>query len=74
MATASSGEAWNRHASGDAPPTMPIRAIADALLELQKAGVVVLWRPMQEMNGNWFWWGIASPPTCHDRPYPYPYP
>jgi len=37
--------------------------IADALLELQKAGVVVLWRPMQEMNGNWFWWGIASAPN-----------
>ena len=37
--------------------------IADALLELQNAGVVVLWRPMQEMNGNWFWWGIASTPN-----------
>ena len=34
--------------------------IATALLDLQKAGVVVLWRPMQEMNGNWFWWGYAS--------------
>lgn len=31
--------------------------IANALLELQNAGVVVLWRPMQEMNGSWFWWG-----------------
>ncbi len=37
--------------------------IAVALLELQKAGVIVLWRPMQEMNGNWFWWGIASHPN-----------
>lgn len=31
--------------------------IADALAELRDAGVVVLWRPMQEMNGFWFWWG-----------------
>jgi mannan endo-1,4-beta-mannosidase len=31
--------------------------IAAALSELQDAGVVVLWRPMQEMNGFWFWWG-----------------
>lgn len=31
--------------------------IAAALLELKNAGVVVLWRPMQEMNGSWFWWG-----------------
>lgn len=34
--------------------------IAAALQNLQQAGVVVLWRPMQEMNGNWFWWGNAS--------------
>jgi len=34
--------------------------IADALSELQSAGVVVLWRPLQEMNGDWFWWGIAT--------------
>jgi len=34
--------------------------IAGALLELKNAGVVVLFRPMQEMNGVWFWWGIAS--------------
>lgn len=34
--------------------------IADALLELQEAGVVVLWRPLQEMNGSWFWWGMKS--------------
>lgn len=34
--------------------------IADALAELQSSGVVVLWRPLQEMNGDWFWWGIAT--------------
>ena len=36
--------------------------IATGLEELQKAGVVVLWRPMQEMNGSWFWWGSKSSP------------
>ncbi len=36
--------------------------IAGALLELKNAGVVVLWRPMQEMNGNWFWWGYTKNP------------
>jgi mannan endo-1,4-beta-mannosidase len=36
--------------------------IAVGLEELQKAGVVVLWRPMQEMNGGWFWWGWKSSP------------
>lgn len=34
--------------------------IADALLELQAANVTVLWRPMQEMNGHWFWWGVSD--------------
>lgn len=42
--------------------------IANALAELQQAGVVVLWRPLQEMNGNWFWWGISSAPK---DPQPY---
>jgi len=32
--------------------------VATALKELQLAGVVVLWRPFHEVNGDWFWWGI----------------
>ncbi len=35
--------------------------IAAGLQELQAAGVVVLWRPFHEMNGNWFWWGAQKP-------------
>lgn len=31
--------------------------VAVALKALQTAGVVVIWRPFHEMNGNWFWWG-----------------
>lgn len=27
-----------------------------ALLELQEQGVVVLWRPFHEFDGDWFWW------------------
>jgi len=34
--------------------------IADALAELRDAGVVVLFKPMQEQNGFWFWWGSLS--------------
>lgn len=30
---------------------------AEALLELQEAGVVVIWRPFHEFDGEWFWWG-----------------
>ncbi len=35
--------------------------LAAGLQELQAAGVVVLWRPMHEMNGGWFWWGAQEP-------------
>jgi mannan endo-1,4-beta-mannosidase len=39
-----------------------------ALKHLQSAGVVVLWRPFHEMNGNWFWWGMGAHP---DDPQPF---
>ncbi len=44
-----------------------LRTVADGLSELRDAGVVVLWRPLHEMNGDFFWWtagkyeGWASP-------------
>ena len=33
----------------------------NALLELQEAGVTVLWRPFHEFDGAWFWWGKGGP-------------
>ena len=35
--------------------------MADGLQELKAAGVVVLWRPFHEMNGDWFWWCAKDP-------------
>jgi mannan endo-1,4-beta-mannosidase len=35
--------------------------LATGLQELKAAGVVVLWRPFHEMNGDWFWWGGKEP-------------
>ena len=31
--------------------------VAAGLEKLQQLGVVVIWRPLHEMNGDWFWWG-----------------
>lgn len=31
--------------------------VGNALLDLQKKGVPVLWRPFHEPDGKWFWWG-----------------
>ncbi len=37
--------------------------LAGGLQQLKDAGVVVLWRPFHEMNGDWFWWGGQDPKT-----------
>lgn len=34
-----------------------IDAIAVELQKLEDAGVPVLWRPLHEASGGWFWWG-----------------
>ncbi|PWJ57074.1 MULTISPECIES: glycosyl hydrolase [unclassified Fibrobacter] len=38
--------------------------IADSLLVLQKADVAVLWRPLHEAAGKWFWWGTDGAEAC----------
>ncbi len=37
-----------------------LEKLAKGLGELQEKGVAVLWRPFQEMNGNWFWWSYGE--------------
>lgn len=36
-------------------------AIAEQLKILQEADVPVLWRPLHEASGGWFWWGDCEP-------------
>ena len=38
-----------------------IDAIASLLTRLQDHGVTVLWRPLHEAAGGWFWWGAGGP-------------
>ena len=35
--------------------------VANALKELQEENVPVLWRPLHEFDGGWFWWGKCGP-------------
>lgn len=37
-----------------------IDAIAVQLKRLEEAGVPVLWRPLHEASGGWFWWGKCN--------------
>ncbi|KAF6824971.1 mannan endo-1,4-beta-mannosidase [Colletotrichum plurivorum] len=43
-----------------------IDAIAVQLKKLQDAGVPVLWRPLHEAEGAWFWWGAKGPEACKE--------
>jgi hypothetical protein len=36
-------------------------SVADELEILRDAHVPVLWRPLHEANGRWFWWGAGGP-------------
>ncbi|WP_274361290.1 glycosyl hydrolase [Paenibacillus thermotolerans] len=41
-----------------------IDAISACLIRLREAGVPVLWRPLHEASGGWFWWGAKGPEPC----------
>ncbi|OME86597.1 beta-mannosidase [Paenibacillus sp. FSL A5-0031] len=41
-----------------------IDAISSELKRLQDAGVPVLWRPLHEASGGWFWWGSKGAEPC----------
>lgn len=37
-----------------------IDTISEALKPLAEAGVPILWRPLHEASGGWFWWGASG--------------
>ena len=41
-----------------------IEEIAKQLTKLKEADVPVLWRPLHEAEGAWFWWGAEGPEYC----------
>lgn len=46
-----------------------IDLIAIELQKLEAAGVPVLWRPLHEASGSWFWWGVATPEIAKGEYY-----
>ena len=38
-----------------------IDIISDLLLDMQERGIPVIWRPLHEASGGWFWWGSEGP-------------
>ena len=46
-----------------------IRDIDDIAVQLKKfqdAGIPVLWRPLHEAGGGWFWWGAKGSEPCKE--------
>ncbi|MDQ6422881.1 glycosyl hydrolase [Paenibacillus sp. LHD-117] len=41
-----------------------IDAIAEQLKRLEEARIPVLWRPLHEAEGGWFWWGAHGPESA----------
>ncbi len=41
-----------------------IDAIAVQLQKFEAANVPVVWRPLHEAGGGWFWWGAHGPEPC----------
>ncbi len=41
-----------------------IELIAGELQKLEDADVPILWRPLHEAEGAWFWWGAEGPENC----------
>jgi len=53
--------------SGTTENTLVLRdidVIAGELKKLQDAGIPVLWRPLHEAGGGWFWWGAKGATAC----------
>lgn len=46
-----------------------IDTIALYLQRLETAGVPVIWRPLHEASGNWFWWGMKDKETYKKQLY-----
>jgi len=41
-----------------------IDIVAEKLLRLQNEGIALLWRPLHEAEGKWFWWGAKTGTAC----------
>lgn len=55
---------WNTSSSLYKYIIKDIDAIADYFLELQKAGMACIFRPLHEASGGWFWWGREGAEPC----------
>lgn len=58
------GKKWKTDSDEYKAIERDLNKIADSLLTLQKEGVALLWRPLHEAAGKWFWWGTDGAEAC----------
>ena len=47
-----------------------LQGVAQLLLYYQSQGIPIIWRPLHEASGRWFWWG-AEGAEAYKRLYRY---
>jgi mannan endo-1,4-beta-mannosidase len=62
--TNSSCTAWNANSAAYKAIIKDIDFISGLLKQLQDKGIAVLWRPLHEASGGWFWWGAKGATPC----------
>jgi mannan endo-1,4-beta-mannosidase len=56
--------AWNTASPEYQGIIRDLDIIAGHLKTLADKGIPVLWRPLHEASGKWFWWGYRGPKAC----------
>ena len=55
---------WNTSSTAYKGIIADLDTVAGYLKQLQTNGVTVLWRPLHEAAGAWFWWGASGSTAC----------
>jgi mannan endo-1,4-beta-mannosidase len=55
---------WNTSSTAYKAIIADIDIVAGYLKQLQTNGVTVIWRPLHEAAGGWFWWGASGSTAC----------
>ncbi len=62
--TNSSYTDWDINSASYKAIIKDIDIVSGLLKQLQENGVAVLWRPLHEASGKWFWWGAKDATPC----------
>ena len=62
--TNSSCTTWNPNSAEYKAIIKDIDIVSGLLKKLQDRGIAILWRPLHEASGGWFWWGAKGATPC----------